>query len=318
MSRTTGFRRGMPLLLALVALLTGIASCAQRPASEEPVQQGNDPASAFPVRVKLSGQEPVTLPEQPKRIVSLSPTATEVLYAIGAGNRVVAVDKYSTYPERAPRKEISALNVGAGTVSDYRPDLVIAQAGSAGELAKGLRELDIPVLLTPSAKDLSAAYRQMKALGRATGHDEEAADAVRRVRSEIDKLVREAPELEQPLTYYHEVGPDYFTATSKSFVGSVYEKFGLDNIADSAGGKFPQLSEERILRADPDMIFLADTGTAGVTEEAVAERPGWQTMTAVKQGHVYELNEDVASRWGPRVVELARSISEAIDSTRQG
>ncbi|SDP43204.1 iron complex transport system substrate-binding protein [Actinopolyspora xinjiangensis] len=317
MSRTIGFRRGVTMLLALVALLAGTTSCAQRSSPDEETGRGDDPASAFPVRVELPGQDPVTLPEQPKRIVSLSPTATEVLYEIGAGEQVVAVDEYSTYPERAPREDISALNVGASTVSEYRPDLVIAQAGSAGELAKGLRELDIPVLLTPSATDLRAAYEQMKALGRATGHGDEAADTVRRIRSEIDELVRQAPDPEGSLTYYHEVSPDHFTATSKSFVGSVYEKFGLDNIADSAGGKFPQLSEERILRADPDMIFLADTKTAGVSEQAVSNRPGWQTLTAVREGHVYELNEDVASRWGPRVVELARSISEAIDDTRQ-
>ncbi|PRW64468.1 ABC transporter substrate-binding protein [Actinopolyspora mortivallis] len=317
MSRTIGLRRGAALLLAVFALLVPVTSCASRSPSGQQPPSTDDPAAAFPVRIELSGQDPVTLPEQPKRIVSLSPTATEVLYAIGAGDQVVAVDENSDHPPRAPREDFSALDVNAGAVSEYDPDLVIAQAGGADSLAAELREVDVPVLLTPSAENLRDAYEQIRTLGKATGHGEGADDTVERMRSELDELARKTPRPEEGTTYYHEVGPNHYAASSRSFVGSVYEKFGLtDSIADSAERKFPKLSEEEILRADPDMIFLADT-EAGVTADKVAERPGWDSLTAVRQGRVHELDDDTASRWGPRVVEFARDVSEAIRSARE-
>ncbi|SDQ41014.1 ABC transporter substrate-binding protein [Actinopolyspora saharensis] len=318
MSRTIGLSRNAALLLAVLALLVPITSCASRPGSGGQSSSGNDSASSFPVKVELSDNQSITLTEQPKRIVSLSPTATEVLYEIGAGEQVVAVGKNSDYPERAPRKDFSALDTSASAVSEYRPDLVIAQAGSADSLADGLRKIDVPVLLTPSAENLQDSYDQIKALGRATGHGERATETVNRMRSQLDELVAKTPDPGGELTYYHEISPDHFTATSDSFVGSVYRKFGLTNIADSAGdGKFPQISAEKILRADPDMIFLADTGSAGVTEEKVSRRAGWNSLTAVREGRVHELDEDIANRWGPRVVELARAISEAVTAAQK-
>lgn len=317
MTGTTGFRRTAMLLLAVLALLVGATACATRPEPKDSPAPTNDPASAFPIRVTMPDQKPVTLAEQPKRIVSLSPTATEALYAIGAGEQVVAVDKYSNHPKRAPQKDMSGLNVTAATIAGYKPDLVIAPASST-KLAKGLRAIDIPILLTPSAPDLDAAYRQIDLLGQATGHSDEAHTLTGRMRSEIERIVAETPKPKQPLTYYHELSPSFYTMTSRSFVGSVYEQFSLTNIADGAKSKYTQLSEEHILQADPDLVFLADTKGAGVTAESVAARPGWNTLAAVREGHVYELNDDVASRWGPRVVDFVRSVSEAVKHAQQG
>ncbi|MDR7300498.1 ABC transporter substrate-binding protein [Haloactinomyces albus] len=311
MTGMIGFRRLAALLLSVLALLIGTTACATRPQSGEPPTPVNDPASAFPARVTIPGQEPVTLPEQPKRIVSLSPTVTETLYAIGAGKQVVAVDKYSNYPERAPQTRMSGLNVSADTIAGYRPDLVVAPDSSA-ELAKGLRAIDISVLLVPAASGLDAAYRQIELLGRATGHHEQAKELTGRMRSEIKEIVANTPEPQSSLSYYHEVSPNFYTATSRSFVGDVYGLFGLTNIADSAGGTFPQLSEEHIIQANPDLIFLADVKGGQVTAKSVAARPGWDSLTAVREEHVFELNDDIASRWGPRVVEFVRVISDAV------
>ncbi|KEI44491.1 ABC transporter substrate-binding protein [Saccharopolyspora rectivirgula] len=310
-----GFRRIATLCAALVLLL-GVSACANRPHSD-PSGPVADPASAFPAKVQLPGQEPVTLTHQPKRIVSLSPTATEALYAVGAGDQVIAVDAYSNHPEHAPRTDLSALTADAAAVAGHDPDLVILPDGSE-KLAEGLREVDVPVLLTPAAKNLEEAYQQIEVLGQATGHRTQAVDLVKRMRADIDKIVRDTPKPQRPMSYYHEVSPDFYTATSQSFVGSVYELFGLTNIADSAGGEFPQLSEEHILRANPDLIFLADTKGHGVTAASVAERPGWDTLDAVRHGRVVELDDDIASRWGPRVVDMVRAVSDAIAKAQQG
>ena len=310
----SGFRRLAALLLASFALLT---ACATRPQPTEEPGPVDDPASAFPAKVELPGQEPVTLTQQPKRIVSLSPTATETLYAIGAGDQVVAVDQFSDFPANAPRTDLSALSSDAATVGGKDPDLVIAP-DSAGPLAEGLRAVDVPVLLTPAPATLEDAYRQIEVIGQATGHGNAARDLSERMRSDIDKIVAGTPRPPQPLSYFHEISPDFYTATSQSFVGSVYAKFGLANIADPAGGQFPQLSEEQVLQANPNLIFLADTKCCQVNPAAVAARPGWNTLTAVRDGRLVELDDDVAGRWGPRVVDLVRSISDAVARTQQG
>ncbi|MBA8825827.1 iron complex transport system substrate-binding protein [Saccharopolyspora lacisalsi] len=314
---TTRLRRLTALLTTVMALLVGVTACATRQQPDEPPAPGNDAASGFPTRVTIGDQEPVTLAEQPKRIVSLSPSATETLYAIGAGEQVVAVGKNSDHPERAPQTPMSALSVSTATVAGYEPDLVILPAGST-ELAEGLRAVDVSVLPTPSASGLDAAYRQIEALGNATGHSDQARRTTRRMRSDIAEIVADTPKPSRPLSYYHEISPSFYTTTSRSFVGEVYGLFGLTNIADSAGGKFPQLSEEHILQADPDLIFMADTKSAGVTANAATARPGWGSLSAVRAGNVFELNDDVASRWGPRVVDFARAISKAVARAQNG
>lgn len=310
----TGFRRLYALLLATLVLLGGSA-CATRPEPQvqEPV---DDPAASFPAKVELPGQEPVTLTQQPKRIVSLSPSATESLYAIGAGDQVTAVDSYSNYPPEAPRTELSSLEADAASVGAQNPDLVVAP-DSATDLAEGLRAVDVPVLLTPAPEDLDGVYGEIEALGRATGNSGQAQKVVNGMRGEIADIVRKTPKAPEQLSYFHEVSPDYYTTTSRSFLGNIYAKFGLRNIADDAQGDFPQLSEEQILRADPDLVFLADGKCCQTNPEAVGKRPGWRTVNAVRGGNVVQLDEDVAGRWGPRVVDLVREISEGVSGAQQ-
>lgn len=313
----TGFRRLAALLLASLALLTGLTACATRPRTTETPTPADDPASAFPAKIDMPGQEPVTIPQQPKNIISLSPTATETLYAVGAGDQVVAVDQNSDFPQQAPRTNLSGFNTDAAALGAHKPDLVIVQ-DNATQLAEGLRAIDVPVLLTPSADSLESAYGQIETIGRATGHTKQAQDVTRRMRDEIDKIVQDTPKPPRPLSYYHEISPDHFTAASQSFVGSVYGMFGLTNIADPAGGAFPQLSEEHIIGANPDLIFLADTRCCQQSREAVGARPGWNTLTAVREGKVIPLDDDVAGRWGPRVVDLVRTISDAVARSQNG
>ncbi|SDW45547.1 iron complex transport system substrate-binding protein [Saccharopolyspora shandongensis] len=311
-----GFRRLAALLLAMLALLVGVTACATRPHSEAPAP-ADDPASAFPVKVELPGQPPVTVAQQPKRIISLSPTATETLYAIGAGDQVVAVDQFSDFPAEAPRTDLTGFTADAAAVGAHTPDLVIAP-DSAAKLADGLKVVNVPTLLTPSPATLNDAYKQIEVLGQATGHTKQAAELVDRMRSEIDEIVRTTPRPAQPLSYFHEVSPDYYTATSQSFVGNVYSLFGLHNIADPAGGSFPQLSEEHIVQANPNVIFLSDVKCCQVNAAAVAARPGWNTLDAVQHGRVVELDDDIASRWGPRVVELVRAIAGGVAKAQNG
>jgi iron complex transport system substrate-binding protein len=245
-----------------------------------------------------------------KRIVSMSPTATEILFAIGAGGQVVAVDSNSNYPREAPKTDLSAYQPNIEAIAGYQPDLVV-YSDDPGELAAGLAKLGVPAMKQPAATGLDDTYTQIDQLGRATGHVAEAGRLTATMRAEIAKIVA-AGRPERRLTYYHELDKNLYTATSKTFIGQLYRLLGLDNIADAADKDktgYPQLSAEYVVKADPDLIFLADTKCCGQSARTVAARDGWDQITAVKADGVVELDDDVASRWGPRVVDFLKTIA---------
>jgi iron complex transport system substrate-binding protein len=257
----------------------------------------------------------------PKRIVSLSPTATETLFTIGAGPRVVAVDEQSDYPQGVPRTKLSASQPNVEAIAGYRPDLVVVSDESPGDLAEGLGELGVEVLAEPPAEDFEEAYEQIRELGAATGRREQAERLATRLRSAIDKAFASAPS-GRGLSVFHELGPDLYSAGSETFIGQVYERLGLRNVADRAAGKastaYPQLSAEAVVSADPDLVVLADTECCGQTPTKVRARPGWDEVSAVRDGAVIAVDDDIASRWGPRVPQFIREVVRGLEAAREG
>jgi iron complex transport system substrate-binding protein len=252
----------------------------------------------------------------PHRIVSLSPTATESLFAIGAGKQVVAVDDQSDFPKRAPRTSLSGYTPNVEAIAGYRPDLVVL-SGDANDVVAGLKKLGIRVLLQPAAKVLPDAYAQITQLGALTGHKRNAAALVARMRKAIAQVVKSVPK--RRLSVYHELDPTYYSATSRTFIGRIYKLFGLRNIADaadSAGTGYPQLSGEYIVSANPSLIVLADTRCCGQSAATVASRPGWSGIAAVRDRRVVSVDDSVASRWGPRVVDFVRAVGKVLRRKR--
>lgn len=305
-------RRPLLVFMAVLVVLV-LGACGSNAAPEaSPTEAAARPSEPFPVSVESAGG-PVTIVRRPERIVSLSPTATETLFAIRAGDQVVAVDDQSNFPAGAPRSKLSGYQPNVEAIAGYRPDLVVAAFDPSG-LVKGLRKLGIAVLLQPAATNLDEAYAEIEALGIATGHKPGAKAVVTRMRDRIAELVASAP-AGKSISVYHELGPDYFSVTSKTFIGSIYKLFGAENIADAAGGKapdYPQLSAEHILSADPDVIILSDTKCCGQSPETVAARPGWSRIAAVREGNVVPVDDDIASRWGPRTVNFVEIVAKAI------
>ncbi|GAB7048973.1 ABC transporter substrate-binding protein [Catenuloplanes indicus JCM 9534] len=299
--------RGRRTLAAIFAVVTLASGCASPDEPTPPAASA--PSGAFPVTV--GG---VTLGERPDRIVSLSPTATEVLFAIGAGPQVVAVDDQSDYPSGVPVTDLSGFQPNAEAISAQSPDLVVI-ANDINGIVKALTTLRIPVYLAPAATSLDDAFRQWRELGTLTGHPADA--LVTQVGTEIDKLVADLPQRAEPLTYYYELGPELYSATSTTFVGALLGRAGLTNVADpadanAAAGGYPQLNQEFLVKANPDLIFLADVTCCAQSAATVAARPGWDTMTAVRTKQIVALDDDVASRWGPRVVDLVRAVTDAV------
>jgi cobalamin transport system substrate-binding protein len=262
----------------------------------------------------------VEIPKWPRRIVSMSPTATEDLFAVGAGDQVVAVDEFSTFPPRAPRTKLSYANPNAEAIARYEPDLVVISLES-DKVLPALERLRIPTLVFRPANDLEEAYSQIARIGRATGHRRKADAVVATMRERVAGIRARVGNGARELSVYHELDPTYFSAASDTFVGHVYELLGLRNIADEAskGGPFPQLSAEYVVEADPALVVLADTICCDQDAAAVARRPGMSAVSAVMEGHVVPVADDVASHWGPRIVDfMDRVADEVIEMRRQG
>lgn len=299
------------LFTLLFVLSLAAAACAR----QTPTGAGTSPAGEdFPVTIGS-----VEIKERPTKIVSLSPTTTEMLFAIGADKQVVAVDDQSNYPADAPKTDLSGLTPNVEAIAKYDPDLVI-HSNEGGELGSSLEAVKIPAIQQSAAKTIDDTYAQIEQLGKATGHRKDADKLVAEMKSEIRKIVASAAKFEEAPTYYHELDNTFFTVTSKTFIGQVYDLLGLRNIADEAdksGTGYPQLSAEFIIQANPDFIFLADTKCCKESAETVAKRPGWDKIAAVSQGGVVELDDDIASRWGPRVVDFLRTVSDALKAAKE-
>ena len=310
---------GKPLgILVAVALAFALAACSDDPVITTVPTGASATAStgsaAFPVTVTGTGGD-VTIDARPERIVSLSPTATEDLFAIGAGEQVIAVDDQSNFPPEAPMTELSGFEPNVEAIAGYEPDLVVF-ATEPGDLGSALETLGVTALQLDAAPTLEVAYEQIVQLGLATGHQAEGEALVVDMRSRVDELVAGA-DPSAGLSFYYELDDTFYSATSKTFIGQLFELLGLENIADPAGkgsGGYPQLSAEYIIEADPDLIFLADTKCCGQSPETVAERPGWDEIAATTNGGVVPLDEDVAQRWGPRVVDLLGEIAAAAET----
>jgi iron complex transport system substrate-binding protein len=299
-----------------------LAGCGSSSSSSTVTGAGSSPsASAYPVTVK-AGNGAVTIKARPSRIISLAPTATEDLYAVGAGHQVVAVDADSDYPAQAPVTKLSGLSPNVEAIAKYRPDLVIASQDTGG-LSAGLKKLGIPVMIEPAAASLDDAYAQIVQIGQATGHQAQAQRTVASMKAQIAADVKQAGSGHQGLTYYWELSAKpFYSVTSKTFIGQIVGLFGLKNVADAADkaadGGYPQLSEEYIVSARPQLIFLADNEAAsgGQSPAVVAGRAGWAVIPAVKDHEVIGLNDDVASRWGPRLPQLVAQIAQAVEQAK--
>ena len=308
-------RRRIAATVAVTALLLGGCADGTGGSSGEPGPSAGGAVAAYPVTVGN-----VTLAKRPERIVSLSPSATEMLFAVEADAQVVAVDDQSTFPAEAPRSDLSGFKPNAEAIAAKNPDLVVL-SNDTNKIVDQLTKLKIPVFVAPAAKVLDDTYRQISDLGALTGHGAQAAALVEQLRADIDKIVKDAPVYSGTLRYYYELDPTYYTATSKTFIGSIFSLFRLLNVADAADadgskGGYPQLSQEALIKANPDLIFLADAICCKQSPDTVKARAGFAGITAVRNGQIYPLDDDIASRWGPRIADLVQAIADAVAQVR--
>jgi iron complex transport system substrate-binding protein len=299
------------VVVAVSALF--LTACGQSSSSSVESAAPTAAAASFPVTIENNGTS-VVIPEQPDAIISLSPTATEILFAIEAGDQVIAVDDQSNFPAEAPISDLSGFTPNLESIVALSPDLVVVSFDVDGIVA-ALTTAGIPVLVQYAAATLDDTYLQIAELGTATGQSANADELTAQMKSEIDAAIAQIPAEAAGLTYFHELDNTLYTVTSATFIGSIYALAGLTNIADTAADAasgYPQLSPEFIVDADPAIVFLADTKCCGQTAETLAQRPGFEGLSAIASNSVVELDDDVASRWGPRTVDFVKAIVDGV------
>lgn len=308
------FRFRRATALSIIGLLA-LSACGDDSTEDGAAAATTAAPAATEAPVATEAPATTAAPEDaPQAIVSLSPSATEILFAIGAGDQVIAVDDQSNYPAEAEAKmtDLSGYTPNIESIAALGADLVVHDGST--DLGGQLDGLGIANWVGSAAMTFDDIYAQIEQLGVATGHIGEAAELVGQMQADIDAAVAANPTLEQPLSFYHELDPTFFSVTSNTFIGQVYGLFGLRNIADTAEGgtDYPQLSAEFIISQNPDLVFLADGRCCGESVDSVKARAGWDVIGAVSTGGVIVVDDDIASRWGPRVVELVQIIGAAV------
>lgn len=303
----------MKRIIVVLALIAGLsAACSSSPKTTSTPRSNG----AFPVTVAAANGK-VIIPAKPTRIVCVSATPTQMLDSMGALGQVGAVDKYSTdLVPNAPGTNLTGYETGPESYEAFHPDLVIPAQDQSGKLTSELALLHVATLILPPAATLSDTYSQIKVLGQATGHVSQAASEVASISAQLDAIVKATGTRAEGKTYYQELDPTLYSATSKTFIGALYSRLGMKNIADAAsssGNQYPQLSAEYLLQANPDYVFLADAVCCGQSSATYGQRPGFSILQAVKSGHVFTFPKDsIASEWGPNVVEFLQTVANDV------
>ncbi len=268
------------------------------------------------------GQE-IVLSAAAQRIVSLAPSNTEILFALGAASQVVGRDSFSDYPSEA----LQVQDVGGGfgnldteTIVALQPDLVLASPLTAAEQVQGLRDLGLTVFVLPNPLQFDDLYNNLTTVGILTAKTQQAENLISELKQRVRSVEQRLTGIEQrPLVFYEIDGTDPnapWTAGPNTFIDMLITKAGGINFGHELQGEWVQVSLEEILRRDPDLILLGDAIWGGVTVEAVVARPGWGELSAVKAQRVYPFDDNIVSRPGPRLVDGLEALAKLFHPAR--
>lgn len=304
------------LLICALSAISMLAACGT-PASTSTAAPTLTAAAAnapsvFPRTVVDSGGTSVEFRTAPMRIISLSPGLTEILFAIGAGDRVAVVDRFSDYPASVaslPRMEYTQPNPEAALA--HSPDLVLMTTRQRTQV-KQFRDLKMTVLYIEEAQSVDRVIEVIGMLGSITERDAEARALVASMRQRIGTVIARLESVRTGPRVFYEISPDLYTASPETFIGSMLTLLKVQNIALDARTAFPQLSSEAIIAANPEVILLSDAISAKQSVETVASRPGWQAIAAVQSKRIVPIDPNVANRPGPRIVEAIELMARAL------
>lgn len=264
------------------------------------------------VTIKDSDGTEVTIANKPERIISLVPSSTEIIYALGLGEKIVGVTTYDDYPEDVKSKEkIGDLTVNTEKVVSLNPDLIIANSLN-GDAIERLRNLGLTVLVA-DAKTLNDVYTTIEMIGKATGASNKSAEMVASMKKDVEEIkniVKEIPQDKKPKVWI-EINEELFTTGKGTFMHEIIEMAGGINIASDLEG-WKQFTEEEIIQRNPDVILNTYAHMNSNAAKQIKERTKWQKMNAVKNGKVYDVDSNRMSRPSPRIIEGLKEVANIL------
>ncbi|HSP20923.1 MAG TPA: ABC transporter substrate-binding protein [Planococcus sp. (in: firmicutes)] len=306
------------LSTGLAALL--LAGCGEEaaPAQEEKAPEETPAAgeAEFPVTLTDAADKEVVIEEEPKAIVSMMPSNTEIVYELGIGDKMVGASDYDNYPEEAAKVEkIGGLEFNVEKIISLSPDVVLAHEGILGVGEAGLQQLrdaGIPVVVIANADNFEELYSTIEMVGQATGKAQEADELVQEMEEGLDSIKEKAAAAE-PKKVLVEVGPDpeIYTAGNNTFMNEMLTWINAENAAADLEG-WAAISAEEILSKNPDVIVTTYGYYVENAEEQVKGRPGFGEVNAVKNGEVIDIDSDMVTRAGPRIVQGVEELAKAV------
>lgn len=334
-------RKYSAFLLYIISIIVIIVSGCSAPPIEAPAPQSTDSSelnietsvpkiNSTPVTEVLPtvqdniiiidglGRE-VVLSKPAERIVSLAPSNTEILFAIGASSQVVGRDSFSDYPEKA--NEIDDVGGGYGEfdlekIVSLNPDLVLASSLNPQELVTKLEGLKLTVFYLSNPNDLDGMYQNLLTVAQLTGHTSETEILVKELKTRVSNVISKIEDIEsKPLVFYEIDGTDPsapWTSGKGTFVDTLLNMAGGRNLGSVMDSEWAQISIEEIIAQDPDIILIGDAVWGGVTLESVQARPAWDSLSAIKNNKAFEFDDNIVSRPGPRLVNGLEALARLL------
>ncbi|MEG0384610.1 ABC transporter substrate-binding protein [Solibacillus cecembensis] len=304
------------LLFMAMLVLVGCGAEDSKPATNDTEQnetaKGEDSAAAqFPVTVTDSIGREITLEKQPERIISLTPSNTEILFGLGLDEEIVGVSDNDTFPEQVATKErVGGMEFNLELIASLKPDIVFAHGSGMYNFEKGMEQLEamgIPVFVVKNAVNFEETYETMKQMGQLTGKVAQAEEMVAIIQKDIEEITTKAAGLDGKSAFIV-VGtnPDLYAVGTGTFIHEMLSTIGVKNSVTQPD--WPQYSAEQFVSDNPDVILV----TYKDDVEAILSNPAYAEMDAVKSGNVHLIDSDTTSRQGPRIVEGIQSIAQTI------
>ncbi|MDQ0216423.1 iron complex transport system substrate-binding protein [Oikeobacillus pervagus] len=309
-------------LLFSVFLVTGLlAACGTDQAKPEPKenkQVDEQATSTFPVKVKDATGKVLEIEKQPKRIIPLIPSNTEIAFSLGLDKEIVGVTDNDTYPEQVKDIEkVGGLEINLEKIVALKPDLVLAHNSNAHNSKEGFKQMEeagIQVLVVNDAKNFDEVYESIEMIGKATGKVKEADTLIDDMKADLEKIKEKATEIkdDEKKRVMIEISPapEIYAAGKNTFMQEMLDIIHAENVVEQEG--WPQLNQEAIIEMDPDVIVATHGFYTKNPIEKILSRKGWEDMKAIKNKQVFEVHADLVNRTGPRLIEGVEELAKAI------
>ncbi len=301
------------LAFLLILALGVVVGCSSNDKEVSEEAETNKEAE-FPLTVTDATGDELTFDEKAEKIVSVLPSNTEIAFALGLDEEIIGVTELDNYPEEAAEKEtVGDFQINVEKVISLEPDVVLADESVDEAALDQIRDADVQVLVVKTAENFDEVYDAIHLIAEVTDTTKEANEIESEMKEKLASLEEKVAKIEEPKSVYVEISPspETYTAGKNTFINTILEKINAKNSAGDLEG-WPEINEEAVLEMNPDIIITTYGNYVDDSVKEITDRKAWSDITAVKEEEIYDVNEDLVSRPGPRLVEGAEELAKAI------